>query len=155
LRDLADADPLPPLPSTGWEETTVLAAAMASDPARFITDLMAYNLALAGRCAAQPEVAVSEALKATVRVALVARTQDPHADPRAQLAAVLGRVELGDSGFARRDGPYCTYLLPPLIEIPGGTYHLGSDEGLYADEAPAHSVVLAPFALGQFPVTNA
>jgi predicted NACHT family NTPase len=40
LHDLADADPLPLLPSTGWEETTVLAAAMASDPDRFVTDLM-------------------------------------------------------------------------------------------------------------------
>ena len=96
LRDLADADPLPPLPSTGWEETTVLAAAMASDPARFITDLMAHNLALAGRCAAQPEVAVSEALKATVRGALVERTQDPHADLRARIAAGLALGELGD-----------------------------------------------------------
>ena len=35
LHDLADADPLPPLPTTGWEETTVLAAAMARDPDRF------------------------------------------------------------------------------------------------------------------------
>jgi hypothetical protein len=34
LHDLADADPLPSLPTTGWEETTVLAAAMACDPDR-------------------------------------------------------------------------------------------------------------------------
>ena len=61
LHDLADADPLPPLPTTGWEETTVLAAAMARDPDRFVTELMPQNLALAGRCAAQPEVSVSEA----------------------------------------------------------------------------------------------
>jgi formylglycine-generating enzyme required for sulfatase activity len=155
LRDLADADPLPLLPSTGWEETTVLATAMASEPARFITDLMAHNLALAGRCVAQPEVVVSEALKATVREALIERTQDPRADLRARIAAGLALGELGDPRFERRDGPYGTYLLPPLIEIPGGMYHLGSDEGLYANEAPVHSVVLAPFALGQFPVTNA
>lgn len=155
LRDLADADPMPPLPGTGWEETTVLAAAMASEPARFITDLMAHNLALAGRCAAQPEVATSEALKATVRRALVERTQDPRADLRARIAAGLALGELGDPRFARRDGPYGTYLLPPLIEIPGGTYRLGSDEGLFADDVPVHHVVLAPFALGQFPVTNA
>jgi formylglycine-generating enzyme required for sulfatase activity len=121
----------------------------------FITDLMAHNLALAGRCAAQPEVVVSETLKATVRRALVERTQDPRADLRARIAAGLALGELGDPRFARRDGPYGTYLLPPLIEIPGGTYYLGSDEGLDADEAPVHSVVLAPFALGQFPVTNA
>ena len=120
LRDLADADPLPPLPSTGWEETTVLAAAMASEPARFITDLMAHNLALAGRCAAQPEVAVSETLRATVRRALVERTQDASADLRARIAAGLALGALGDPRFARRDGPYGTYLLPPLIEYPWG-----------------------------------
>ena len=94
--------------------------------------------------AAQPEVAVSEALKATVRGALVERTQDARADLRARIAAGLALGALGDPRFARRDGPYGTYLLPPLIEIPGGTYQLGSDEGLYADEAPVHSVVLAP-----------
>jgi formylglycine-generating enzyme required for sulfatase activity len=155
LRDLADADPLPPLPSTGWEETTVLATAMASEPARFITDLMTHNLALAGRCAAQPEVVVSEALKATVRKALVARTQDASVDLRARIAAGLALGELGDPRIEWRDGPYGTYLLPPLIALPGDTYRLGSDEELYDNEAPVHSVVLAPFALGQFPVTNA
>jgi len=43
---------------------------MASDPDRFVTDLMPQNLALAGRCAAQPEVRLSEALKDKVRWAL-------------------------------------------------------------------------------------
>ena len=76
LRDLADADPLPPLPSTGWEETTVLAAAMASDPARFITDLMAHNLALAGRQWRSPRWR-SRRRHATVRRALVERTRRP------------------------------------------------------------------------------
>ena len=155
LHDLADADPLPPLPTTGWEETTVLAAAMARDPERFVTDLMPQNLALAGRCAAQPEVRISEALKDKVRRALVERTQDPAADLRARIAAGLALGELGDPRFARRQGPYGAYLLPPLIDIPGGTYRIGSDEGLYEDEAPVHSVELRPFAMAQFPVTNA
>jgi formylglycine-generating enzyme required for sulfatase activity len=155
LRDLADADPLPPLPSTGWEETTVLVAAMAEHPEHFVTDLMTQNLALAGRCAAQPEVAISEALKEQVRWALVQRTQDASADLRARIAAGLALGELGDPRFERRQGPYGTYLLPPLIDIPGGTYRIGSDEGLYEDEAPVHSVELTPFAMAQFPVTNA
>jgi len=155
LHDLADADPLPPLPSTGWEETTVLAAAMARDPDRFVADLMPQNLALAGRCAAQPEVRLSEALKDKVRWALVERTQDPTADLRARIAAGLVLGELGDPRFERRHGPYGAYLLPPLIDIPSGTYRIGSDEGLYEDEAPVHSVELTPFAIAQFPVTNA
>jgi formylglycine-generating enzyme required for sulfatase activity len=155
LRDLADADPLPPLPSTGWEETTVLAAAMAADPDRFVADLMDPNLALAGRCAAQPEVAVSDTLTQTLRWALVERTQDASADLRARIAAGLALGELGDPRFKHRQGPYGEYLLPPLIEIPGGTYRMGSDEGLYEDEATVYSVPLSAFAIGQFPVTNA
>jgi formylglycine-generating enzyme required for sulfatase activity len=155
LYALADADPLPPLPSTGWEGTMVLAAAMANDPERFVADLIARNLALAGRCAAQPEVALSAPFKEQVRQALVARTQDPGADLRARIAAGLALGELGDPRFARRQGSYDVYLLPPLIEIPGETYRIGSNEGLYEDEAPMHDVTLGPFAIGQFPVTNA
>src|SRR5712691_10946823 len=155
LHDLADADPLPPLPSTGWEETTVLAAAMASDPDRFVAALMPQNLALASRCAVQPEVRISEALKAKVRWALVERTQDASADLRARIAAGLALCELGDPRFERRHGPYGAYLLPPLIDIPGGTYHIGSDEGLEEDEASVHNIELQFFAIAQFPVTNA
>jgi formylglycine-generating enzyme required for sulfatase activity len=155
LHDLADADPLPPLPTTGWEETTVLAAAMASAPDRFVTDLMSQNLALAGRCAAQPEVRIAAALKDKVRWALVERTQDPATDLRARIAAGLALGELGDPRFERQHGPYGAYLLPPLIDIPGGTYRIGSDAGHYEDEAPVHDVELQFFAMAKFPVTNA
>jgi len=128
LHDLADADPLPSLPTTSWEETTVLAAAMARDPDRFVTELMPQNLALAGRCAAQPAVSISEALKDRVRWALVERTQEPAADLRARIAAGLALGEVGDPRFESRHGPYGVYLLPPLVDIPGGTYHIGSNE---------------------------
>jgi len=155
LHDLASADPLPPLLSTGWEEITVLAAAMARDPDRVIADLMPQNLALAGRCAAQPEVRTSEALKDKIRWMLVERLQDPAADLRARIAAGVALGELGDPRFARRHGLYGAYLLPPLVDIPGGTYDIGSDEGLFNDVAPIHSVELQSFAMAQFPVTNA
>src|SRR5262249_46374782 len=126
-----------------------------SAPERFVTELMAQNLALAGRCAAQPEVAISGALKEQVRQALVERTQEPAADLRARIAAGLALGELGDPRFERRQGPHGAYLLPPLVEIPGETYTIGSEEGLYADEAPVHDVVLPSFAIARFPVTNA
>lgn len=155
LDELADADPLPPLPNTGWEETTVLAAAMAPNVDRFITDLKATNLSLAGRCAAQPEVTVSEALKEELRRALVQRTQEPMADLRARIAAGLALGELGHPLFSRCEGSRGSYLLPPLLAIPGGTYLIGSDEGLYEDEAPVHGVEIESFAIAQFPVTNA
>jgi formylglycine-generating enzyme required for sulfatase activity len=155
LAGLADSDPLPPLPGTGWEETAVLAAAMADRPDAFVADLMAAHLALAGRCAAQPDVPVSDAVQDAIRQALLQRTQDPAADLRARIAAGLALGELGDPRFQRRQGPHGDYLLPPLIAIPGGTYSIGSDEGLYEDEAPVHAVDLQPFQLGRFPVTNA
>jgi formylglycine-generating enzyme required for sulfatase activity len=155
LAKLADSDPLPPLPGTGWEEATVLAAAMAPDPDQFIADLMENNLALAGRCTAQPDAKVSDGLKDKLRWALVERTQDAKADLRARIAAGLSLGELGDPRFVRRKGPYGEYLLPPLIEIPGETYTIGSDEGLYEDEAPAHPVKLQSFRMAKFPVTNA
>ena len=94
----------------GLEETTVLAAGMAAI-LTFLTDLMVQNLALAGRCAAQPEVALSDALKDKVRRALVERTQDPGADLRARIAAGLALGELGDPRFVRRQGPDGAYLL--------------------------------------------
>ncbi len=155
LKQLPDSEPLPPLPTTGWEETTVMAAAMTADPEAFVNDLMTANLPLAGRCAAQPDVRLSGELKVRIQAALIARTQDAKADLRARIAAGRALGELGDPRFERRQGPYGDYLLPPLVVIPGGTYPIGSDEGHYEDERPAHTVELASFQIGQFPVTNA
>lgn len=155
LASLADADPLPPLPATGWEETAVLATAMVAEPDAFVTDLMAVNLPLVGRCAAQPDVRVSDALKNRLRTALVRRTEEVGADLRARIAAGLALGELGGLRFERRRGPEGDYLLPSLVEVPAGTYTIGIDEGHYADESPAHPVSLETFYIGQFPVTNA
>jgi formylglycine-generating enzyme required for sulfatase activity len=155
LAGLADADSLPPLPTTGWEETAVLAAAMVDKPEAFVSDLMAVNLPLAGRCAAQPDVEVSATLKDRLRWRLVERCQDAEADLRARIAAGLALGELGDPRFERCTGPEGDYLLPPLIEVPSGTYTIGSDEVHFDDESPVHRVERATFWIGQFPVTNA
>jgi formylglycine-generating enzyme required for sulfatase activity len=155
LGGLADGDPLPPPLQTGWEETTLTAAPMAKDPRAFIRDLIPHNLPLAGRCAASPEVKIDAELKREIQNALIARTQDQQADLRERIRAgeVLG--EIGDPRFERRTGPHGDYLLPPLVDILGGTYPMGTDKGEYRDESPAHTVELAPFQIGQFPVTNA
>ncbi|HLG17393.1 MAG TPA: SUMF1/EgtB/PvdO family nonheme iron enzyme [Blastocatellia bacterium] len=162
LAGLADGDPLPPLPQTGWEETTLTASPMAGpmaptgkDPQGFIRELIPHNLPLAGRCAASPEVSISDDVKREIQTALIARTQDQRADLRARIAAGEALGLLGDPRFEPRTGPHGDYLLPPLVEIPGGTYPMGDDKGDYQDEKPAHTVDLAPFRIGQFPVTNA
>jgi formylglycine-generating enzyme required for sulfatase activity len=85
----------------------------------------------------------------------MARSRDPEADLRARIAAARALGDLGDPRFERRRGPDGDHLLPPLVPIEGGEYPLGSDEGLYQDEAPAHTVTLAPYAIGRFAVTNA
>jgi formylglycine-generating enzyme required for sulfatase activity len=155
LASLPDADPLPPLPTTGWEETAVLAAAMVGAPDAFVGDLMAVNLPLAGRCAAQPDVEVSDTLKDRLCWRLVERCQDAAADLRARIAVSLALGELGDPRFERRTGLEGDSLLPPLIEVPAGTYTIGSDEGHFDNESPVHRVELAAFRIGKFPVTNA
>lgn len=43
---------------------------------------------------------------------------------------------------------------PPMLQIPGGDYPVGLDNGP-ADAAPAHVVTLEPFLIDQFEVTNA
>ncbi len=169
VRELIDtlppAETLPPLPQSGWEETTVLAAVLAEDPAEFIRGLMAANLPLAGRCAVQPRV--RERLPADLlhdlRWALVGRSRDAGADLRARIAAGLALGWLGDPRFERRVGPYGEYLLPPVIEIPGGVYPIGEDQPIVDpatgkdDRAhmPRHDVAIAGFAVGQLAVTNA
>ena len=155
LAGLAVADPLPEAPTTGWEETFVLAAALAPHAEDFVTALIAVNLPLAGRCAAQPDVAVSPALRERLQQALVERSSDPAADLRARIAAARALGELGDPRFERHPGPHGDYRLPPVVAIEGGTYPIGSDEGIDPDEAPAHSVNLNAFHLARFPVTNA
>ncbi len=155
LSKLADGDPLPPLPQTGWEETTLIAAPMAKDSQAFIRALLPHNLPLAARCAASPEANIGEELKREIQSALIARTQDATADLRARIAAGEALGALGDPRFTRRTGPHGDYLLPPLVRIPGGTYTMGDDKGNYDDEKPAHKVELAPFQIGKFPVTNA
>lgn len=155
LAKLANSNPLLPLPSTGWEGTTVLAAIMAEKPALLIKALMDVNLPLAARCAANPEVTLDSSLKREIQQQLIARTQNPEADLRARIAAGEALGDLGDPRLARRTGPHGDYLLPPFVDIPAGEYPIGSDEGLYNEEAPAHTVPLAAFQIGQFPVTNA
>ena len=65
LASMTAADPLPPPPATGWEETTMMAAAITGDPTSFVEAVAETNLPLAGRCAALTEVRsrLSDALK--------------------------------------------------------------------------------------------
>ena len=44
--------------------------------------------------------------------------------------------------------------LTELVDLPGGAFEMGST-AFYPDEAPVHTVTVAPFAIERHPVTNA
>ena len=44
-------------------------------------------------------------------------------------------------------------VIPPLVDIPGGTFTLGSDRIVAA--APEHRLHVSTYRIGQYPVTNA
>jgi len=146
---------LPLLKPTAWEETTLTAAPMAADPSAFVRALMPHNLPLAASCAVAAETRLGEELKRELQTALLDRMKDNRAEVRARIAAGEALGLLGDPRFEPRTGKYGDCLLPPLVEIPGGTYPMGVDQGQYDDEQPAHTVELMGFQIGQFPVTNA
>ncbi len=169
VRELIDslppAEELPALAATGWEETTVLAAAMAAEPEGFLRGVMATNVVLAGRAAAEPGVRerLPDGFLDVLRWALVERSRDHDADLRARIAAGLALGWLGDPRFERRVGPYGEYLVPPMVEIPGGVYPIGDDEAIFDPETgederahiPRHEVAIGAFAIGRYAVTNA
>ncbi|MDP1949686.1 MAG: SUMF1/EgtB/PvdO family nonheme iron enzyme [Nitrosomonas sp.] len=148
LQTLPESAALPDLPTTGWEETFMLAAAMVEAQEDFLR-------ALAGRCAAQPDVSVSDHLRKELQHSLVERSRDPATDLCVRISAVPALDLLGDPRFEPRQGHLGRFLRPPMVAMAGGAYAIGSDEGLEKDEARRHEVQLAPFALGRFPVTNA
>lgn len=152
LTQLAPGEPLPPLPTTGWEETAVMAAALAENPDAYVRDILAVNPALAGRCLAAPDVRVDASVRIEVTNTLVARSADPATDLRARIH--YGRI-LGDPRLARRDSPQGTSLVPEFADIPAGTHRIGAENTPYALERPVHEVTLPAFGLARRPVTNA
>jgi len=65
---------------------------------------------------------------------------------RADAGFVLG--QLGDP----RKG---VCALPPIwVDLPGGTFRMGSDDG-GSDEKPPHEVEVSPFKISKYPITNA
>ncbi|MFI0609454.1 MAG: SUMF1/EgtB/PvdO family nonheme iron enzyme [Anaerolineae bacterium] len=167
LATLESSEALPPLPQTGWEETTLLAAAMADDVAVFVRDLMDANLALAGRAASQPDLLsrLPAVLLNELRHTLVRRSRDPNADLRDRIACGYAVGDLGDPRFERHLGPDGEYRLPPIVEIAAGKYPIGDDEPIVGDNrgrewrtsahVPRHSVEIGAFRMACFPVTNA
>ena len=167
LQELEVSETLSPLPQTGWEETTLMAVAMASDPTAQVAALMEVNLALAGRAAGQVELTgrLDDGLQEALRRALVYRSRSSDVDLRDRIACALALGRLGDPRWEQREGRTAAYLLPPLVDVPAGAYPIGEDEaitwafgdaaGMATGHMPRHSVDVETFRIGRFPVTNA
>ena len=159
-------EPVPPPPTNGWEETTVLAAGLAEDPSAFIEMVRAVNPVLAARCVLEGGVATTAAAREMLRQELESDLADPRLHLRARIAAgnVLG--DLGDPRFEPLTIGDDAVITAPMIEVAGGKATIGSrtwtarrlareGHNFGGDEMPRHSVRLAPFRIGVYPVTNA
>jgi formylglycine-generating enzyme required for sulfatase activity len=162
---LRKAEPLPPPPTTGWEEPTLMAAGLPEGGADLLAAVRAVNPALAARCLAEPGVASTPEERAATRQALLGDLEGPEVHLRARLAAGRALGRLGDPRFEALELDGLRVLLPPLVEIPAGEVTLGSSRlevwrlsrrGFPAgDERPRHRVRLPGFAIGRYPVTHA
>jgi formylglycine-generating enzyme required for sulfatase activity len=155
LSELAAGEPLPTLPTTGWEETAIMATALGTDPDAFVLRVLPLNPALAARCAAAPDVRVSAPTSRAVADALIARIRDNRTDLRAriEMGTALGLVD--DPRYTRVTSPVGDALVPEFITIPAGHYTIGEEASPYPMEQPRHAVELAAYELGRWPVTNA
>ncbi|MBI1299758.1 SUMF1/EgtB/PvdO family nonheme iron enzyme [bacterium] len=148
-------DPLPGPPTTGWEQTTILAAGL--HPA--IYDAVApVNPALAARCLLESGAEPHDGRRARSRQDLRHRLGDVAIHLRSRIEAGLLLGQLGDPRFPVQTVNGVRVILPPLVEIDGGVAAIGSadnDDLADSDEKPRHEVTLKPFAIGRYPVINA
>ena len=169
--ELKPFEPLPPPPSTGWEEPSLLAAGLAADPGQqvdlecFLGAMLQANPVLAARCLREAGLPALPELAAAAQIALLERMQSPPVHRRARLAAGLELGRLGDPRFVAVEIDGVQALLPPVVRIPSGRYKIGSHawqvfwlkrQNVDArNEKPRHAVDLQPFWIGRYPVTNA
>jgi formylglycine-generating enzyme required for sulfatase activity len=162
---LGDDEPLPPPPTTGWEEPTILAAGLAPRPAALVEAVRAVNPALAARCLTEGRLDLPD-VAARVRADLRAEMENPQVHLRARIAAGEALGQVGDPRFEETEVDGQRVLIPPLVAVPGGTYRIGSSRwrvwwlaltGFTAarDETPRHAVTVPTFSIGRYPVTNA
>jgi formylglycine-generating enzyme required for sulfatase activity len=137
VRPEGNYEPLPPPPSTGWEETTILAAGSApQDDNQLVEAVMQINPILAGRCLVPGRANVGRATRQGVINHLLAAIDNPEVALRVRMAA--GEV-LGCLGDPR----------------PGEMVGIAAGEFLMGEGGEQHELFLPDYQLGKYPVTNA
>jgi len=151
-------DALPGPPTKGWEETTILAAGLY--PAIYDA-VQPVNVALAARCLLESGEEADAARVKRSQDDLLARLGSVAVHVRSRIEAGLLLGRLGDPRFPVETINGVKVILPPMVEIAGGEAKIGSGfwdvvmrRGFW-DEFPRHKVMLADYAIGRFPVTNA
>jgi formylglycine-generating enzyme required for sulfatase activity len=158
---LRNDEPLPPPPTTGWEEPTVLAAGLAADARAFLEAVCRVNPVLAARCLRESGLAHAARQKFVVQQELLGMLTESKIHLRARLAAGEALGGLGDPRFQAIEVEGTQLLLPPLVAIPAGSFRMGSRwwetrfGGRFADERPRRALWLPAFWIGRYPVTRA
>jgi formylglycine-generating enzyme required for sulfatase activity len=171
VRDMPDPgplradEPLPPPPSSGWEEPTVLAVGLSRDHPGFLESVRRVNPVLAVRCLTETGLDVSAELKGRLQQDLLRDMENDQVHLRVRIEAGEALARLGDPRFQTMTINGHQVMLPPLVSIPAGSVSMGSGiwevwrlsrSGYPAqDERPRHVVQLPAFAVGKYPVTNA
>lgn len=128
-------EPLPPPPPTGWEETTTLAAGLATaDRNKFVAAIERVNPVLAARCVLRG-VDVAPSVRTQVLNGLLSAIADPKVALRARIVAGEALGQLGDP------------RLGTLTIVPSGKFFMGEGRD-------RHEVSLPEYAIGSYPVTN-
>jgi len=151
-------DPLPPPPTTGWEETTILASGLLREPARLIEAVRAVNPVLAGRMLDEAGIEKPREVTARVRETLLQAFNNATIHLRARLQAGFTLGKIDDPRFVPQTINGVEIILPEMVPVSGGIYLIGSREDdvvALNDESPQHNVELAPFSIARYPVTNA
>ena len=175
--DVGEWDPLPLPPSTGWEETTILAAGLIKEPERLIAAVRAVNPVLAGRCLDEAGLAAVRPLRLgglhvglktenqaladeldACRQELLHELYNPQIHLRARIPAGLTLGRLGDPRLELREKDGVRFIVPDLVPVSAGRYTIGSqddDQEAYSLEKPAFEIDLPAFSIAKRPVTNA
>jgi formylglycine-generating enzyme required for sulfatase activity len=163
---LGDWEPLPPPPTTRWEEPTIVAAGLCQDCAAFVAAVRAVNPVLAARCLTESGIAAQDKVKEQTQDTLLREMSDLRVHLRYRIAAGDALGNLGDPRRQELDANGARVLVPPFVEIPAGKFQMGTGtweaiqlarRGLtwVTNELPRHAVDVPAFYLAQFPVTNA
>ena len=156
IKGLAVAEPLPPPPFHGWEQTALHGVSMVDNPNGWIRSLKSQDLILAAQCAIRRKLEIDDTLLNELRESLLTQMQNSEVDLRVRIESGKTLGNLGDPRFSLQSCSHGgkPFIAPKMVKIRGGVYSIGSEHG-EEKEKPVHDIELEGFEIGQYLVTNA